>query len=103
MKLNCPYCGEEIEITQSERAKHGYKKLEDHKVDCTRVKNAVRLLNQVASQSPYFEITDVISDKGENVSGIIRRLDKQLGRIPTESETLLEMMRIRAMKEALLS
>jgi len=94
MKVNCPYCGEEIEITQSERAKHGYKKLEDHKANCMRVKNAVRLLNQVTIQSS----DDVISDKGENVTDIIRRLHRQLGRIPTESETILEMMRIRAMK-----
>ena len=94
MKVNCPYCGEEIEITQSERAKRGYKKLEDHKANCMRVKNAVRLLNQVTIQSS----DDVISDKGENVTDIIRRLHRQLGRIPTESETILEMMRIRAMK-----
>ena len=94
MKVNCPYCGEEIEITQSERAKHGYKKLEDHKANCTMIKNAARLLNQVADRSS----DDIISDRGENVTDIIRRLHKQLGRTPTETETLLEMMRIRAMK-----
>jgi hypothetical protein len=98
MKLNCPYCGKEIEITQSEKAKHGYKKLEDHKVNCARVKNAVRIINQATSQSTG----DVITDKGENVTTIIRRLHAQLGRIPTETETLLEMMRIRALREAIL-
>jgi CRISPR/Cas system type I-B associated protein Csh2 (Cas7 group RAMP superfamily) len=94
---NLRYCSEEIVITQSERAKHGYKKLEDHKVDCAKVKNVVSVLNRIATQLP----DDVISDKGENMSDIIRRLHIQFGRIPTETEALLELMRIRAMKEAL--
>jgi hypothetical protein len=102
MKLNCPYCKEEIEITQSEKAKHGYKKLEDHKVNCLLVKNAVCILNQAINQVVIRSPEDIISDKGENITDIIRRLHTQLGRIPTESETLVEMVRIRALREAIL-
>jgi hypothetical protein len=34
IKIQCPFCKENIEITQSEMAKHGYKLFEDHKADC---------------------------------------------------------------------
>ena len=103
MKFRCPYCNEEIEITQSERAKHGDKKFDAHKAECFKAKHGdmISFMNQGCREVCYPD--DVISDEGGNIDNIIRRLHIQLGRIPMASEIMVEMIHIRAMKEALRS
>jgi hypothetical protein len=109
MKLKCPFCHEEIELTQSERAKHGYKKFEDHKAACFKASGYAETMNRAMKRSevvdpdimptPQAQEDDVYTEGGENITQVIRRLHLKFGRIPTESETLIEMTRIRAIEE----
>lgn len=97
MKLTCPYCKEEIELTQSERAKIGYKKFEDHKAECFTRSNPKFMshFNQISTPQP----DDDFTSEGENITTVIRRLHTQLGRTPIESELIQEMIRLRSTKK----
>jgi hypothetical protein len=101
MKFKCRWCGKEIEIPQSERAKHGDKRFDNHEAECFKEKHGdmISFMNEGCSEVCFPD--DVFTDKGENVTEIIRRLQAQLGRIPTESETMVEMVHARAIRGAM--
>ena len=85
MKFKCPYCQEEIEITQSERAKTGFKKFDDHKAACFRKRNPNfgKIMEAAYKASELPEVP-----KKYDMQGIIGYLHRSLGRIPTETECL---------------
>lgn len=39
MKYNCKWCDAEIDISQSEKAKTGLKKVTDHEIECFKKSN----------------------------------------------------------------
>ena len=85
MKYNCKWCGQPVNITQSEKAKTGLKNLTDHEDECFKKRNP--------NFGKIFEIVHKRDDNPEvpdkfDMSGIIAYLHKFLGRIPTEDECL---------------
>jgi hypothetical protein len=110
MKIKCPICHEEIELTQSERARSGYKKFEDHKAACFKASGYAEIMNKAAQRDSELrsiaqrpeeppQKDDVYTEGGENITQVIRRLHLKLGRIPTETETLMELQKIKAIGE----
>lgn len=81
MKRQCSICKEEIEITQSERAKHGLKLFDDHKAECVKklMQGGLRpILNEPANPVP----------NKFDMQAIIGYLHREMGRIPSESDVL---------------
>ena len=89
MKFKCPYCQEEIEITQRERAKSGFKKFDDHKAACFRKQNPDfgKIMDFAERMRKEVEILPEVPEK-HDMNGIISYLHRAFGRIPTESECL---------------
>jgi hypothetical protein len=52
IKIRCSICEQVIEITQSEKAKHGLKKFEDHKAACFKelCAGGIEAMNRAASR-----------------------------------------------------
>jgi hypothetical protein len=89
MKYKCKWCHREIEILQSEKAKTGLKKLQDHETECFKRQNPnfVRIVNTAQEKAFKPEIWLEIPNKFD-VQGIIKYLHESLGRLPTEGESL---------------
>jgi hypothetical protein len=85
MKFRCRWCHEDIEISQTERAKNGLKKLEDHEVECFKQRNPNfgKIFAATHSPPPHTPVPDKF-----DMQGIIKYLHHNLGRLPTENECL---------------
>jgi hypothetical protein len=81
MKVQCSLCKKEIEITQSERAKHGLKKFDDHRAEC------VKKLMQDCTSSVLHKPTPPVPDKFD-MQAIIGYLHNEMGKIPSETDVL---------------
>lgn len=84
MKFKCKWCHEDVEISQTERAKNGLKKLADHEAECFKQRNPN--FGKIFAAA-HRETGLTVPDK-HDMQGIIRCLHKNLARMPTENECL---------------
>ena len=85
MKYNCKWCNAEIDISQSEKAKSGLKKVTDHEIECFKKKNPNfgKIMSEV-QKSNFIKPVPRKFDMQE----IIGYLHQEMGRIPSESDVL---------------
>lgn len=85
MKYNCKWCKCDVEISQSDKAKTGMRRLHDHEADCFK------------KHFPKFEslVERVVADKTTrsapdkfDMQGIIKYLHESLGYVPSETQVL---------------
>ncbi|MDD2246360.1 MAG: hypothetical protein PHC39_04680 [Proteiniphilum sp.] len=84
MKYKCKWCNCDIEITQSEKAKTGMKKLDDHEGSCFRRLNP----NFESIMRKVTELPLMKRPERDDVEATIKYLHESLGKIPSEGRVL---------------